>query len=246
MRNDGQGFEVYIQVPAIDEPESTFRPTLRSFKGAKSDSFTPTYEAWVTPTEGRDVTAQVAREEGFDVYEAPKGKISARNAAHNHAFENGADAVISIDADAPLLNENAFQALVEPLQSGEAVACNSIPISYKTPEGDVSLVGAVVDLGAILEDTLSPHAHGQASSFTKGAWEYAGPFDESVDQMDGKKIRKEEEFDFLKRLEEYGDVVMPRDAVVYNDPRRHVCRLPGVGDSGYCNRIGGEVTFNPK
>lgn len=234
--------DVSIQVPAIDEPPGQFRSVLRSIRSAQNRFFEPTYEAWVTPTNG--VTMDVAAEEGFDVHKADTGKLSARNQAHDHAVGSGQDAIITMDADSHVLSNEALDSLIEPLKSGNAVACNSVQVASRTPEGGVSALGMVVDLGGTVEDVIRPHMHGQASSFTVDAWEYAGPFDETMDQTDSVSVRTEEEFGFYSRLREYGDVIFPESALVYNNPRRHVCRLPGMGDTEYCSRLG-EVTFSP-
>lgn len=236
--------DVAVQIPAIDEPPDSFRRMIRETLAASTETFNPTYEAWVTPVEKRDRTARVAREEGLDVYEAPEGKISTRNAAHDHAFETGHDAVIEIDADAPPLNDDALDAMIEPLYDDSIAAVNSIPMAMRDPDWEFSVVGAVVDIGGFLEDVFIPHFHGQCGAFREDAWRHAGPFDESVDQKNSVKIRREEEYDFYWRLRECGDVVYPKRARFYNDPRRHVCHTKIFGDADYCDRRG-ELTFEP-
>lgn len=236
---------VAVQVPAIDEPPGQFRETLERIAGATTEEFDPVYEAWVTKVSEPDVTMNVAEESGYETYEAPEGKISARNVAHERAFSDGCDAVISIDADAPPIQDDALDNLVRPIRTGEAVATNSVPLSSVGPDGDFSLFGALVDVGGYLEDLAAPHLHGQASAIGREAWEEAGPFDESVDQKDGIDIRSEEEFGFYHRVREVGEVVYPEGATVYNDPRRHACKVPLLADQDYCQRIG-EVTFSPE
>lgn len=231
-----------IQVPVYDEPAGRLRDTLTSFRAATTEDFEPSYEAWITPSGPQDIAFDVAQECGFETFEAPSGKLSARNAAHSSAFGREMDAVITIDADAPLVAEDAFDRLVREIQSG-AVAANAVSVAYKDPEGKLSPLGAVVDVVCLAEDVARPHLSGRCSTISQGAWEQAGPFDDSIDQTDRTAVREEEEFRFYRDVSSVGEVVYADGAKVYNDLRRHVCKLP-IGQD--CERFESEVTFSPK
>lgn len=200
-------------------------------------------EVWVTLSppdrELCDTWQTAVSSRGFDVYEAPEGKLSARNAAHAHAVSEGHNVIVSWDADARPLSDTTLRELLSPVVR-EGYACsNSRPVS--APDG---VSGMIVDAAAAIEDVAIPHVHGQLHAFTADAWTEAGPFDETVSQTDIGEVRAEEEFAFRRRLSAVGGVKDVPGATVYNDPRRHYCRIPGVGDDAYCNRRG-ETTFAP-
>lgn len=224
--------QIVVQVPAYDEPDLS--RTLRAIREQPTPEWaTVRYEAWVTPSDGATVR-QAEMSDGWVVHEAPPGKLSARNAAHDHAVSDGADAVVCWDADAPPLGNDALRTLVAPLREG-AAATNSVPTSPRT------LVGAFTDLAATAEELLAPHINGQAHAFTTDAWTEAGPFTESVDQTSVYDTRAEEEFRFRRRLSRAGPVV-DTPARVLNDTRRTECRL-GLRSDAFCERRSGSTTF---
>lgn len=229
-----------VQVFAFEEPEvgRVLSALTAQAAGAPGDV---TVEAWVTRSEDESgycsTWESASSVGGVDVYEAPLGKLSARNAAHERAIQRGCDAIASWDADAPPVSDSAVSALLSAaLRPGVALA-NSQPVA-----SDGSLLGSIVDAGGRLEDTVRPHAHGQAHAFPVETWAAAGPFDVSIDQTNPQSVRTEEEFRFYNRARELGEVVTPGGAEVFNDPRRHYCYLPGMESNDYCVNIG-EDTF---
>lgn len=234
-----------VQVPAFDEPADTLGDRLRRIREqAPPDGWDVAFEAWITPTGPSDPTFEIARRAGFETFEAPSGKLSTRNEAHSRAVDAGADAIVTWDADAPPLRDDALVGLLEPLEDADVVAVNSVPGATISPEGGLSLVGMFVDAGGWLEDAVRPHMHGQCSAFSADAWKVAGPFDTSIDETAGKVVRGEEEIGFYHRLNQLGDVVREERAVIFNEPRRHFCRLvPQMAPDGYCDRRG-TTTFN--
>lgn len=236
---------VVVQVPAFEEGADML-PVLESIREQSApDGISVAYELWVTlspPDRELCTTWQAAVEaEGFEVYEAPSGKLSARNAAHNHAVREGHDVIVSWDADAAPLANDTFSELLRPILEGSASCANSNP--YSSSSG---AFGVVVDVFASIEDVTVPHIHGQLHALTANAWQQAGPFDDSVDQTDVSAVRAEEEFAFRRRLQTQTDsgVVTAPGAVVYNDPRRAYCQVPGLGQNPYCGQRGVR-TFSP-
>jgi len=237
---------VVVQVPAFEEGGEML-PVLESIRDqAVPDGVSVDYEVWVTlspPDRELCTTWQAAVEaEGFDVYEAPTGKLSARNAAHDHADRSGYDVIVSWDADAPPLADDTFVELLGPILSGDASCVNSNPYS-----SSAGAFGVVVDVLASVEDVTVPHIHGQLHALTVDAWRRAGPFDDSIDQTDVAAVRAEEEFAFRRRLQSQSPsgVVTAPGAVVYNDPRRAYCQVPGLGQNPYCGERGVR-TFSPR
>jgi len=231
---------VVVQVPAFEEPQR-LPATLSAIRSQTYPSgYTIYVEAWVTPSRddsGVCSTLQAAQSvlPSQHVYEAPNGKLSTRNTAHDHARESGADLILSWDADAGPLHDNVLQSIVTTAVEPGVAAANSIPVSR-----DGTILGEMVDLAARVEDTLRPHLHGQLQAITPDAWDHAGPF-VTTSESNAMKVRREEEYSFRKRVAEVGDVVTAPNAEVYNDPRRHYCRLPGNSTDEYCKRIGQET-----
>lgn len=230
-----------VQVPAFEEGASMLE-TLRQIRAQEvPDGWEVAFQVWVTLSppdrELCDTWQAVVEAGGWDVYEAPRGKLSARNAAHDAAVEDGFDAIVSWDADAKPLRETTLAAFLVPLEQDAVVAVNSRPVSRND-----GVFGAVVDVVAGAEDVFLPHMNGQAHSFTAEAWREAGPFDTDLDQTNIREVRPEEEFGFRYRVSRVGSIEKPASAVVENDMRRNWCKVPLLGQSGYCDTRG-ERTF---
>lgn len=254
--------DVAIQVFAYDEKE--LGRTLDAIAAQwVPDWLEPRYEAWVTPAApaaargervAHSVTArewdQAAAHDVFRAREAPPGKLSSRNVAHDEAVATGADAIVAWDADAPPLHDDALARLLAPIRRGEAVATNARPTSPWT------VVGTATNVVGWVHDLVQPHIHGQCHALTAAAWAGAGPF--RVDEVDETTmmgallrdgIRIEEEFAFRRRVDAVGPVVDTWDVRVRNDTRRTYChfdRMLGRDQSPYCRRMDSDVTFHPR
>lgn len=232
---------VFVQMPAFEEA-AKLPETAREINGQRvPDGVRLTKEAWVTRSEDRRgvcTTMNAAKTVAeWTVYEAPAGKLSARNNAHNHAVTHGADVIVQWDADAPPLGGGVLKALIETAAEDGVALANSTPTAR-----DGSIWGTIVEAGSKIEDVTRPHIHGQCHAMTTEAWQAAGPFDTSLDETAIHEVRAEEEFDFRDRVAEVGEVVDVGQAKVFNDPRRSRCALPGLEDREFCQRRG-EDTF---
>lgn len=208
-----------VQVPAFVEPNIDV-----ALAGIATQTPPPGWmvdvEAWVTMDQHDNETWRLANADpGVSAHEAPPGKLSARNAAHDWAVSLGADAVVTWDADCYPANANVLTELLAPLDDG-AAAVNGKPVpAGVTPFGMVNRVMSAV------EDAIWPHMHGQLSAIPAETWRAAGPFDDSLDQTDGIAVRNEEEFDFYSRCAALGPVPTAGRAVVYETPRRSLYRF---------------------
>lgn len=228
-----------VQIPAYNEPATLPRTARDILNQPVPEGHTIDVEAWVTRSEdesGCCSTMNAARSvEGLTPYEAPKGKLSARNAAHEHAVREGYDAFVSWDADAPPLSDRTLSALVTALEGESVVAANSVPVARGN---DSSVLGTAVDAFSAVEEAVFPHINGQAHAITTAAWEQVGPFDETIDQTDMRTVRGEEEFGLIRGLRSIGKVVKPPEARVFNDPRRMYCKFPIGEQPPYCDTRG--------
>lgn len=235
---------VVVQIPAFEEGRQLTQ-TAQQIVAQPTPDHTVDVEAWVTlspPDRSLCDTWQAAMDaRGVDSFEAPQGKLSARNAAHGHAVEQGYDVIVTWDADAPPLREATLATLLAPFDREGVVATNSRPVAATEP----SLPDRVIDVAGRLEDTINPHLHGQCSAFTAAVWDQTRDFDDSLDQTTMDPVRGEEEFGLYRRFAEHGKIV-DTGALVYNDPRRHYCKWPLVGDQDFCSRRAGNATFEPR
>lgn len=236
-----------VQVPAYREPDMD-----ETLEGIVTQEVPPewtfTVEAWVTPWTdpscGYCTTLAAANSvEGVDVFEAPQGKLSARNAAHNHALRQGADVIVAWDADAPPLQPDTLARVLEPFSDPGVAGA----YGWKKHTDD-DLLASVMDVMGYVDWFIVQPFYGHLAAVTAEAWRGAGPFREDINQMDLWSMRLEEEYRFRRRVEEVGRVVPRDDAHVYGDDRRYRCWVnPVLGKStpDYCDRRGTE-TFQPR
>lgn len=230
---------VVAQIPAYHEGPRLAETAEAILQQRVPEGATVDVEAWVTPDPDPSSCSTWATAEGvsgLDVYEAPIGKLSARNAAHSHAVTAGYDAFVTWDADAVPLHDQVLVELLAPLMESEQYpAVNSTPVT--DPDGDGGLLAQVVDSAARAEDILSPHLNGQAHAIRTSAWEQAGPFDTDRDETSLWETRQEEEYGLWGRLRRLGPIPRPREAAVFNDPRRHICKIPGAASPDWCDAV---------
>jgi len=230
--------DAVVQIPAYEEGRTVYKTATEITQQRVPDGWDVDYEAWVTLSppdrELCDTWQNAMAAENVEVYEAPVGKLSARNVAHDSAVERGYDVFFSWDADAPPVYEDTMATMLRAFEQDPRPVCvDSTPKS--SPDG---VVGQVVDFTAAIEDIATPHIHGQCHAMTAEAWEAVGPFDESVDQTSLPTVRAVEEFGLWRKLRAIGDVAKPPGAVVYNDPRRIKCKIPFAPSDHCTGRVG--------
>lgn len=216
-----------LQVPAFREGAirpADYERTLEAIAEQEPpDGWRIERSVWVTPDvnpRGDDPTWSIPRSmPAYSVREAPSGKLSARNAAHDDALERGADAIVTWDSDTVPTHPDVFASLLEALEDPDVAAVNSITRS------DGTLYGVFWDAIGHTVETFVPFMHGQCHGMTAAAWRQAGPFSTDLDQTDIHSVWFEEEFRFYRRLEAVGRVEQPADVVVQSDTRRVKCRV---------------------
>lgn len=242
--------EVALQVFAYREPHLT--DTLSAIEGQETPGWLDVrHEVWVTPDgppEDDDTWRQAEAHQQFRARLAPRGKLSARNAAHGAASARGVDAIVAWDADAPPLRQDTLTRLVEPLHLGAGGASGR-------PVSPWSVLGVLTNAASWAHDAVMPHMNGQLNAFTADAWEEAGPFHVAgragVNESSRISVWREEEYHFRKRIEWHAPVVDVKEARVYNDLRRYECSLRrpfvafGEDVPDYCRSRAGGDTFQP-
>ena len=229
-----------IQIPAYEEGRTVYETATEITNQRVPEGWDVDYEAWVTLSppdrELCDTWQNAMAAEDVEVFEAPQGKLSARNAAHNHAVGEGYDVFFSWDADAPPVGEGVLASMLTAFDQEPMPACvNTRPVS--SPGN--GLFGMALDVLTTAEDIVFPHIHGQCHGLSAAAWNALGPFDESIDQTDLPTVRAEEEIGFWSRLLSVGPIVEPPEATVYNDPRRATCKVPLIPNADHCSgRVG--------
>lgn len=237
--------DVVVQIPAYEEGRQLTTTAEQIVAQPEPGFASVDVEAWVTlspPDKSLCDTWQAGMAaRGVDTFEAPAGKLTARNAAHDSALSRGYDVIVPWDADAPPIHDDTLTELLRPINNREdVVAVNSRPVAATDPD----VIARLTDITGYALDRINPHIHGQCHALTAEAWQTVGPFDDSIDQTTSTVVRREEEFDFYDRLAEIGTVVDQRSAEVFNDTRRTRCRVPLLGDSEFCSRRSGTTTFD--
>jgi hypothetical protein len=235
---------VVVQIPAFEEGRQLTETAEQVVAQPTPEFATVDVEAWVTlspPDRSLCTTWQAAMDaKGVGTFEAPQGKLTARNAAHDSAVERGYDVIVTWDADAPPLRDDTLLQLLAPFEDQTVVATNSKPAAATTPNP----VDRLIDVVGYTEDAVRPHLHGQCSAFRAAVWADYGGFDTTTEQSEIDPVRKEEEFGLYDAFSKHGKIVNT-GALVYNDPRRHYCKWPLLGDPSFCKRRSGEATFAP-
>lgn len=241
---------VTLQVFAHEEGPSMF-PTLAQLARQRvPGSATVTREVWVTlsPPDRQlcDTWQTAMAAQGWQVYEAPDGKLSSRNKGHEHAVEQGADVIACVDADAPPISDSSLAELVRPFRDPSVAGVNGKPVASTTP------VGLLTNALGWAHDVIQPHFNGQCHAFTSQAWKQAGPFRVGqIDETVSTQVRREEEFQFRRRVESVGRVVDRASARFHNDTRRSECSIRqlrskfGGPTDPYCAKLG-TSTFQPR
>lgn len=213
--------KVAVQVPAFDEPPDRFTTAMNGIASQEVlDDIELAFEAWVTPTDERETLAAAEAHPVFEAVESPPGKLTTRNRAHANAVNEGADVIVTWDADALPAHKHVLAALLDPLGEEDVVAANGNPRAPRSNPINVFINGI-----AKVEDRVRPHVHGQLSAITAYGWDQFGGFDPDVDELDVLEVRRHEEFELYRELAELGDVRRVRQAVVLEDPRRPMYHL---------------------
>lgn len=142
-----------------------------------------------------DDTVEVAEDYVDEIMQVPKGKLTARNVA---AEESDADIMVYVDAG-DIYPRGWLDQILLPFNDPNVVATYGPKFNRSKIYKTWSVLSNVVYYGSALP--------GNNHALHRETFIETGMFDEGIDQKSMFKMVKEEEFDLMKRMKEYGEVV---------------------------------------
>lgn len=196
---------VEVHVPTKNE-ENYIENTLRSI--VRQDLInTGQVDLILVDSSSEDRTQEIAAKYVDIIWNAPDGKLSARNFAMR---KTDADIVVTADAG-DIYPEGWLSNLLAPFSDPDTVAVHGPNMSqdpiYKPILGIYNLVRPVGNFSA------------SNSAVRTEVYRSLGGFDESIDQTDRHEMFHEEEVFFLKRLKKAGNVVYQSAAPMFTNMR---------------------------
>lgn len=169
-------------------------------------------EVVIVDSGSRDRTVRIARQYTSTIITAPKGKLTARHIGTMKAKNN---IIVGIDADS-LYPSNYLNIILKHFQDPHVVGVTS-PRLYGRDSG--FLIDAAKLYASVFEQAMG-RMPGSNSNYRKAAYFQAGGFNLSVDQSDAQAMVKEEEYDFPRRLRQFGLVKWEWMAPCFTSARR--------------------------
>lgn len=202
-------------------------------------------EFYLVDSGSEDNTADIALSYVDDVIQAPKGKLSARNFALNPPVDaswDGPDSEIIFNTDA----DKRYPAEWADTIFRNFFRENVVAVTGETrymENGEKNLESHIADVVEVNLRGLTKYMfsdgitlEGGNSAFLKSAFIKAGGFDTSwVDETEIWQVFHEEEFYFPHRLSQFGEIVLEREAVAYEPPRRLVAAF---ADTEFSQQVG--------
>lgn len=203
---------VSIIVPTYNE-EMFVEQSLQSINNQSIIQQYPDYfETILVDSSSKDRTVELAKPYVTKVIHSPRGKLTARNMATDHANGN---IIVSVDADA-IYPYHWLNTLLEPFNdiNNPSYSHNIVAVNGSTL--DDSIPGIPLTIRCILE-WIEWQIHpnkllGRNSAYYKHTFYQMGKFDESVNQFNIKTINEEEENGFGEKMANFGDVIIKRNA----------------------------------
>lgn len=174
------------------------------------------FQIIVADSRSKDQTVTIAQQYPVDVLQVPKGKLTARHVATEHA---DGEIIVAVDADC-VYPVNWLNLLLQPLQNEEVVAVGGSTIVTE----DVPLT---VKLGYILvawrNNLLKDTLLGRNSAYRKQAYYQVGGFNLDINQQDVAEMTYWEEHHFPQQLKKIGKVEYVLEASTISSPRMYYC-----------------------
>jgi glycosyltransferase involved in cell wall biosynthesis len=179
------------------------------------------FERIIVDSNSEDNTVAIAEDYGWNVIQAPRGKLTARHIGIEKAKGK---VIVGVDADTRY-GCNWLNLMLRHFQNPRVVGVIGPRIG--DPEEGILLSGMSVWLSLV---DLSPIAGlrmpAQSGAFTKEAYYKVGGFNLDINQQNMHEMVREEEIAFPMRLRRIGLVITDLQATVFTSMRRTLL-MPG-------------------
>lgn len=151
---------------------------------------------------------------------ARKGKLAARNIGTDYSSGN---IIVAADADC-IYPRHSLNTLLKTFRyNADVVAVQGSRFEYYTP-----IPSSIVHLSNFIDKQIinTSKLTGQFSAFYKHLFYITGKFNENINQLNVKEVQQEEEYNFGKRLSQYGRLIFKLNApCIHLGGERGFCRM---------------------
>ena len=184
--------------------ESFIERTLQSLEDQNVRSkFPDKFELILVDSHSEDKTVDIAEDYGWKVYQAPRGKLTARDLGIKKAK---GEVVVSVDCDT-LYGCNYLNLMLQWFRHPDVVGV--VAPRLVNPEENLlatylSVWMSIIDTGPLLAGGM--RAPGQSVAFYREAYFQTGGWDLSINQQNVHEMVREEEIRFAMKLRRLGRV----------------------------------------
>jgi len=233
--------KVSVVVCAYNE-EAFIERTLQDIRSQNIIAQYPEmFEVIVVDNESVDHTAEIASQYADLVIAAPRGKLNAKRKGIETA---SGEIIVFLDADCAV-GPNLLNLLLRHFHEEEVVAVSG-GIQHNTKNIGIKVMDVY---GNMINSTLRLQFNGGVSAVRKGVFEAIGGF-RDVDQFNRFEVQEEEELAFMRRLHQYGKVVVDTEANIIGEPRYQYCAIHGENcatatepECQYCREMAARQRF---
>lgn len=221
---------VSIIMPSYNE-ESMIELAVWSIRNQSIINLYPEYfEFILVDSHSTDKSIELASPYVDKIVLSSKGKLTARNIATQNTKGN---IIVSVDADT-YYPYHWLNTLLEPfndLSHKSIIGVVGSTFDYGTPvPGRLYSIANLIDKKIINRTKITA----RNSAYYKHAFYLVGTFNDNINQLNGKKLQKEEEYDFGHRLSTLGKIIFKLNAsCIHLGGRRAGCRIR-LGDKQSC------------
>lgn len=196
-----------VIIPTLNESKYVTRTVDSIFSQQVLQAYPDRFEVFAVDSGSEDGTQDLLRQMGMTVYNAPRGKLTARDLGIRMAEGK---VIVSTDADTTYQPDH-FGLMLRHFDDPSVVGV------YGPHRMDGPWWLRTMNMASLWE---FHRMWGSNSMLTKQAYYQVGGFDLSIDQQDAGKMIQEEEVEFAKRLDAVGKTVYEKDAVALVSGRR--------------------------
>lgn len=186
------------------------KDTLRSLEmQSVRNEYPDRFEVLIVDSHSTDNTTEIASKYGM-VLQTPKGKLTAKDIGIRAAK---GDVIMTVDADT-YYPPNYLNLMLRHFSDPVVVAVTSPRLV------DHPVLGPLYVLDAIFNTRI----RGSNAAFRKSAYFACGGHDLTINQLNGRAMLLEEEYNFGAKLGSVGDVILDRSAPSITSTRRFTNR----------------------